>query len=134
MRSSEFIAEAVYDYRWDEGKCGFFTTIDGQDAEFFPAKSKWDRSDANNKAKRASIMARSNEVVAKRKAEEDDYQINRPLTDLEKQWVNLHRTLIAAANRRGDMSQDELARYKQLQQVVRQSILHGTHPIMKEFE
>ena len=132
MRANEFITEATYDYRWDEDKCGFFTTIDGVDQEFFPAKSKWDRSEANNKAKKASALARSNEVMAKRKEEDDAYQFDRPLTSLEIQWVELHKKLIAAANKRGEMTDQELSRYKQLQQVVRQSILYGTHPIMKD--
>jgi hypothetical protein len=121
----------VFDYRWDEDRCGYFVTIDGQDAEFFEAKSKWDRSSANDAAKKRSLKLRNEQIASIRQAEYLDIQLNKPLRPLELEWIELHKKLIAACNKQGEMSESEIFRYKQIAECVRKSILEGWHPAVK---
>ena len=120
-----------YDYHWDEEKCGFFVTVDGVLGEFFPAKSKWDRGAANDAAKKMANRLRSEEILKLRKKQEAEYQL-KPLSQLEAEWIGLHKKLIAAANKLVEMTEKELQRYKQITEVVRHTVLDGTHPAMQE--
>ena len=49
MKISEIVSKVdspKFDFVWDNDRVGFATTVDGQEVEFFPAKSKFDRSGA----------------------------------------------------------------------------------------
>ena len=121
-----------YDYRWDEEKCGFFVTVDGNDTEFFQATSKFDRGAANDAAKKRSARLRSEEILNLRNQREKEYQLNKPLSVLEIEWIGLQKKLIKAASKQGEMTDAELQRYKQITEVVRKSILEGWHPALSE--
>jgi hypothetical protein len=124
-----------YDYEWDEDKVGYHVTKNGNrvpDA-FYKAKSLTSRSDADTAAKKHARRLDSEERSNAMKQREHDYQMNKPLSEIEKRWIDLHKKLHLAANKKGPMmTDDELKKYSSYGSVVRSSILNGTHPILKE--
>jgi len=117
----------VYDFHWDEKRGGFYVTIGGKEVEFFKANGKFDRSGAQDKAEKLIIKLYNDAYTAKRKAENHKYEYERPLKDLEKEWIELQKRFMS-------LNDKELKRWETLWKsgVIRQSILDGTHPEVKK--
>ncbi len=83
-------------------------------------------------AKKHAITSHVADVNADDKKREHDYQHNKPLTDLEKRWVVLHKKLKNAVKTKEYMSDDELKKYSSYGEVVRKSLRDGTHKALHE--
>jgi ribosomal protein L20 len=122
-----------HDYEWDQEKMGYHVTTDGKRTEhFYPAKSQFNRSEADSAAKKHAQSLHVAEVNADRNAREHSYQMDKPLSEVEKRWVDLDRKLVAHVNSKGAnaMTDDELNKYTSYGQAVRKSLLNHTHPAM----
>ena len=117
--------EEKYDFHWDNDRVGFATTVDGEEIGFFPAKSKFDRSAAQDAAKKLMYKTRGDARLADQKRREHEYQYNKPLSTLEVEWVALMKRFMS-------LNDKELDRWKKLNQVVRRSLHDGSHPAMKD--
>ena len=117
--------EEKYDFHWDNDRVGFATTVDGEEIGFFPAKSKFDRSAAQDAAKKLMLTTRGNARLAAQQEREREYQYNKPLSNLELEWVSLMKRFMS-------LNDKELARWQNLNQVVRRSLHDGSHPAMKD--
>lgn len=114
-----------YDFYWDNDRVGFATTVDGEEIGFSPAKSKFDRSAAQDSAKKLMLKTRGNARLAAQQEREREYQYNKPLSNLELEWVSLMKRFMS-------LNDKELARWQNLNQVVRRSLHDGSHPAMKD--
>ena len=130
----EFITEAKYDYEWDNDHLGYHVTKDGQRVRdaFYKAKSTFDRGAADAAAKKHAIKLRGADKDADQKQREHDYQHNKPLSQLETEWVGLHKKLVSSLKNKTSLSDQELKRYSDLGKIVRNSLSDGTHKVMKE--
>jgi len=125
MKIFEIENRQVYDFHWDGDREGYVATLNGEELGFHKAVSTWDRSDAQKAAKNQLVKHR----MDKHSKQAQDWQMNAPLTNLEKEWIALDKKLIATVrNKTEDFSDKELARYNGLAEVVRKSIINGTHP------
>lgn len=128
MKINEVIAQngiPKTDYAWDEARCGFATLVDGEEVEFFKAKSKFDRSAANDAAKKLAQKYKVDAINADNKKREHEYQYVKPLSALEQEWAEM-------TNRFMSLNDKELARWQRLGEVVRKSLIDGTHPAVKK--
>jgi len=117
-----------YDFHWDESRGGFAVTIDDEEQAFFKAKDpKWDRSGAQELAKKAMNRLRGDAIVKQQKEEEHKYQYDKPLSSLELEWAGMMKRFMT-------LNDKELVRWKNLNSVVRKSLHDGSHPFMKEEE
>jgi hypothetical protein len=124
----DYIAEVIkYDYEWDNDALGYHVTKNGERIKdgFHKAKSTFDRGDADAAAKKHAQKLKSDEIVADRKQREQDIQQNKPLSQLEKEWSELHR-------RKNTLDNKEFKRYSDLYGVVRKSLRDGSHHSLKE--
>lgn len=117
--------EEKYDFHWDNDRVGFATTVDGEEIGFFPAKSKFDRSAAQDAAKKLMYKTRGDARLADQQRREHEYQYNKPLSELEIEWVGMMKRFMS-------LNEKELARWQSLNQVVRRSLHDGTHPALKD--
>jgi hypothetical protein len=134
MKFKQFISEAikrklgdvVYDFHWDEKRFGYYVTVGGKEVEFFKAKGPFDRSGAQEQAERLIVKLYSEDHTAKRKADEYKYQYEKPLSNLEKEWVELQKRFMK-------LNDKELKRWEQLHQsgIIRKSLLDDSHPALK---
>ena len=118
----------VHDYQWDEDRFGYFVTTNGKEVPngFFKAKSMFDRSDAQNQAQQMTFNLRSEATMAKQAKDKHFFQYEKPLSDLEKEWVELN-------NRFMKLNKQELDRWTSLgKAVVRRSLINGSHPAAKK--
>lgn len=113
----------TYDFRWDQKREGFVTLENGKEKGFFKAKSFFDRSEAQEEAKKLMIKLRSDHVTKVRAADEYEYQYNKPLSKLEQEWAEM-------TNRFMSLTDKELARWEQLWKsgVIRKSLMDDSHP------
>ena len=129
MRINEVISRATdptYDFAWNNDRGGFAVTIDGEEQAFYKAKDpKWDRSGAQELARKHAIRLRSDAIVKKQRSEKHEYEYNRPLSVLEQEWANM-------TNRFTTLTDKELHRWKQLDSIIRDSLRDGTHPAIKQ--
>lgn len=114
-----------YTFAWDNDRVGFATIANGKEVGFFPAKSKFDRSGAQEQARKLAVKLRNEVLQADRERREHEYQYVKPLSQLEQEWAALHKRFMS-------LNDKELERWKQLGQVVRRSLHDETHPIFKE--
>ena len=126
MRFNELKESADYDFHWDEGRFGYYVVANGEERGFFKAKSMFDRSEAQDAAKKLMFKIRSDDVVARQKADQYQYQYVKPLSDIEKEWVELEKRYMS-------LNDEELARWLRLGKsgVVRKSMIDKTHPALK---
>ena len=113
------------DYAWDEARCGFATIVDGEEVGFFKAKSKFDRSAANDAAKKLALKYKVDAINADNAKREYEYQYVKPLSALEQEWAEMTIRFMT-------LNEKELARWQRLAEVVRKSLLNGTHPAVKK--
>lgn len=113
-----------FDFAWDNERVGFITTRDGEEIQFFPAKSKFDRSGAQDQAKRLALRMRNELIAADNRKREHEYQFERPLSKLEQEWAEM-------TNRFMSLSPQEVERWNQLMPAIRRSLQDGTHPAVK---
>jgi len=115
-----------YAFTWDNDRGGFAVTVDGEEQAFYKAKDpKWDRSGAQELARKHMIKLRAEATMKRQQAEKHEYEYNRPLSALELQWVEM-------TNRFMSLDDKELHRWKQLDQIIRDSLRDGTHPAVKQ--
>lgn len=114
-----------YDFHWDDDRVGFATTVDGEEIGFFLAKSKFDRAAAQEAARKLMVKTRGEARLADQQRIEYEFQYNRPLSELELEWVGMMKRFMT-------LNDKELARWESLNQIVRKSLHDGSHPIMKE--
>lgn len=90
-----------------------------------------DAGAAYEAARKHAIQKHTADVNAENKQSEHDYQHKKPLSDLEKKWVEMHKKLINAVKTKEYMSDDELKRYISYGEIVRKSLRDGTHEAVK---
>jgi hypothetical protein len=113
-----------WDFLWDEDRLGFYVTHNGKELEFFKANGYFDRSGAQDSAQKLMFKLRGAAAMARKAREHHEYQYNKPLSDLEKEWVALD-------NRFMQLNVDtELKRWEQLADsgIIRKSLIDGSHP------
>ena len=117
----------VYDWEWDEKKMGFHTTVNGVSKKFFKAKGFFDRSEAQEAAKTHMMHLYGDSMAAKRAADEHHFQFEKPLSQLEKEWVELEKRFMK-------LNDKELDRWKSLAHsgIIRKSLINGKHPEVKK--
>jgi hypothetical protein len=134
---NESVAQNKYDYEWDQNHSGYHVTKNGQRVKdaFYKAKSQFDRGEADTSAKKHAQKLKTDEISAERNAREHDVQINKPLSEIEKRWVNLQKKLVMGAKKQGPgLNDDELKKYSSYGSIVRKSLRDGSHPALKADE
>ena len=115
------------DFHWDDDRFGYYVTVNGQEIpdSFFKAKSQFDRIEAQEAAKKVMVQLRSDAAVKKRDEDYRRYQYDKPLTDLEKEWLELSKKFNSS-----ELDNKGLDRWSRLgQEVIRKSLHDGTHPL-----
>lgn len=118
----------------DEDRSGHYTVLHkGKEISKHPFKDiTKDAGTAYEAAKKRAITSHAADVSADNKQREHDYQHKKPLTDLEKKWVEMHKKLKNAIKTKEYMSDDELKKYTSYGEVVRKSLRDGTHEAVKD--
>lgn len=116
-----------YDYEWDNDNLGYHVTKNGERVKdgFHKAKSTFDRSAADESAKKHAQKLKVAEIKAEKEQRFNDVQMNKPLSEIEKRWVELHKRVKT-------LNHDELKKYVDYGQVVRKSLRDGSHPAVKK--
>ena len=120
-----------YDIRWDEDRCGFVSTKNGDEIAFFPAKSRWDRSEAQKQAALHGRQLQANEDRVIDMQREREIQYDKPLSVTELEWIELDKRIVRFLkdkDQSAKLTNDEFKLYEKLGQFVRRSIIDGTHP------
>lgn len=130
MKSKEFITEDARSTKYEvtrlQDEDGDFTnvfvaTANGEEIGRFEGKNRFDSGEANEAAKKCIIQHRTAAINAEDKIREHEYQYNKPLTDVEKVWVELD-------NRFLELNDAELAKWQRYAESIRKSLRDGTHP------
>jgi len=141
MKATEFLTETAafekgpYSVMWHEAENYYTVLKNGEEVGRYPYKSRWEGlAAAYDAAKKEALRLYFADTKAEKDKFDHSYQIDRPLTNLEQEWILLRKKLIKAARKEGPLLTDkELNRFSSLaNSVVRKSILDGTHPIMKD--
>lgn len=120
-----------HDYQWDQEKLGYHVTTDGKPIHFYPAKSQFNRSEADEAAKTHARKLHTDEVKAARANHEHDIQMNKPLSEVEKRWAELDKKLIHSVRHGGEFTDDDHNKYQLYGGAVRKSLLNHSHPAME---
>jgi hypothetical protein len=140
MRSTEFITEENIDPRKvkyevtrlkdedDDFTNTFVATADGVEIGRFEGKSKWDSGDAQKQAEQCVNKHRGEAIVKQDKENAHRYQMDKPLSQLEKEWLELDKRMIHGLQTKNLISDTEHARWEQLAPVIRKSLISGEHP------
>lgn len=137
MNITEIIKQVDYQVRrvgMDTPDDAFVATANGEVIGSFKTKSRWDAGEAQAAAKKAIVMHRSNAAVAKNAESDRKYQMEKPLSEIEKRWLLLYKKLYIDDQHGSEDDYDKFGKYGSL---VRSSI--GTvkdpssHPLAKEF-
>lgn len=120
----------VYDFHWDAKREGFFVTINSKPVKdlFYKAKGIFDRSDAQEQAKKMMIKLVSDAIITHDKAKQHEYQYNKPLSDLEKEFADLETKFYNL-----ELDDKGVKRWLDLANsgIIRKSLLDKTHPATK---
>jgi len=132
MKLNEIRARSKWDFKWDDDRVGFYVTKDGVEIPdaFYKANSIFDRSSAQSSAKQHMIKLRTQEWNTQKDVDYKTNQYEKPLTDIEKSFIELDKQLIDAVKNKTKMNPNDLERYTLYGQYVRKSILDHTHPAM----
>lgn len=132
MKILEALQKTKWDFAWDNDRGGFYVTKNGEEVpdSFHKAVSYFDRSGAQTNARKQANALRSAEITAEFKEREHHLEFDRPLTNLEQEWVELDKKLVRAVKKQDTMTDDELARYSKLGDIVRKSLINHEHPAM----
>jgi hypothetical protein len=119
----------VYDFHWQEEPMGFYVTVNDKPVAngFFAAKDMFNRSDAQEQARKLALTLASDAIIARRKVDDYNFQYKKPLSKLEQEWAEMQ-------NRFMSLSDEELARWERLWKsgTIRKSLQDGTHPAVKK--
>lgn len=126
------VVRSTWDFAWDNARTGFYVTKNGQEVPntFNKAASTFDRSNAQELTKKQMVQLRSAEYSAAAAEKEHDAQINKPLSEIEKRWIELDKKLLRCIQTKTEMPQEDLDKYSRYGQIVRKSLLNHTHPAM----
>lgn len=133
MKITEFITEAARHTKYDfhrEPNNWFVATADGKEIGRFQGKSQWDSGAAQDAAKKCIVQHRAAAINAEDKIKHDQYQFEKPLRPLELEWVELEKKFRRDYT---SMTPAEIKRWEQLHEVLRSSLINGTHPAVKDF-
>ena len=112
----------------------FVATADGEEIGRFEGKSKFDSGAAQDEAKKLISAHRSAAVKRERDASEHQAQFGKPLSDIEKMWLQMHKQLYID---RLPGNEDDYNRYVRFGGAVRKSISSidapETHPLAKDY-
>ena len=130
MRYSEFITEDARKVKYEVTRLQdedgdltntFVATADGKEIGRFEGKSRFDSGEAQEAARKCNLQHRAAAINAEDKIREHEYQYNKPLTEIEKRWVELD-------NRFMSLNTEELARWTRYSESIRKSLRDGSHP------
>ena len=130
MKSKEFINEDARSTKYEvtrlQDEDGDFTnvfvaTANGEEIGRFEGKNRFDSGAANEAAKKCIVQHRAAAINAEDKIREHEYQYNKPLTDVEKVWVELD-------NRFMELSDAEITKWTRYSEAIRKSLRDGSHP------
>jgi hypothetical protein len=130
MKSKEFIKEDARKVKYEvtrlQDEDGDFTntfvaTADGEEIGRFEGKSRFDSGEASEAARKCTVQHRAAAINAEDKIREHEYQYNKPLTDIEKAWVEMD-------NRFMELNDAELNKWQRYSQSIRKSLIDGSHP------
>jgi hypothetical protein len=99
----------------------FVATADGKEIGRFEGKNRFDSGAASEAAKKCIVQHRAAAINAEDKIREHEYQYNKPLTDIEKAWVEMD-------NRFMELSDAELTKWTRYSEAIRKSLSDGSHP------
>ena len=130
MKSKEFITEDARKIKYEvirlQDEDGDFSNTfvaraDGEEIGRFEGKSRFDSGEASEAARKCTVQHRAAAINAEDKIREHEYQYNKPLSDVEKVWVELD-------NRFWTLTDDELAKWTRYSEAIRKSLSDGSHP------
>ena len=133
MRATEFMKEAARHTKYDfhrEPDNWFVVTANGEEIGRFQGKSQFDSGAAQDAAKKCIAQHRAAAINAEDKIKYDEIQFNKPLSPLELEWIGLEKKFRTDYK---SLSDKEVNRWEQLHQILRKSLIDGTHPAVKEF-
>ena len=80
-------------------------------------------------AKKQAIAADASDRKEQAVKDKHRHQYETPLSEIEKEWLQLDKKMHSEAKSKTySLTDKDLKRYKQLGQIVRMSIIDGTHP------
>jgi hypothetical protein len=106
----------------------FVATADGEEIGRFEGKSKWDSGEAQKQAEQCVNKHRGAAIMKQDKENAHRYQMDKPLSQLEKEWLELDKRMIHGLQTKNLISDKEHARWEQLAPVIRKSLISGEHP------
>jgi hypothetical protein len=121
----------VYDFHWDQKRMGFYVSINGKPVKdlFYKAKGTFDRSGAQEQAQKMMIKLVSDAVQATDDARHHHNQYVKPLSDLEKEFVDLEKKFY-----KRELDEKGIQRWLDLGKsgIIRKSLIDQTHPAVKK--
>lgn len=130
MKSNEFLKEDARKVKYETTRLpdddGDFTntfvvTADGAEIGRFEGKSRFDCGAANEAARKCIVQHRAAAINAEDEVREYQYQYEKPLTEIEKRWVELDNRFLS-------LNDEELTKWVRYAQSIRKSLSDGTHP------
>jgi hypothetical protein len=121
---------SVHYHENDDDRGGHYTVHhDGKEISKHPFTDfTKNASPAYEAAKKHAITSHAADVNADNKQREHDYQHKKPLSDLEKEWLELDKKMVHhAQTKTGSFSDKESARWQSLGKIARKSLIDGTH-------
>jgi hypothetical protein len=120
----------VYDFQWDSKREGFVVTVNSKPVKdlFYKAKGIFDRSGAQEQAQKMMIKLVSDAIQVHDDAKQYEYQYVKPLSDLEKEFVELEKKFY-----KKQLDQKGIDRWLDLGKsgIIRKSLIDQTHPAVK---